>query len=865
MKSTKHILLLAALLLGSLAASAQNEDLIDIASNADVMLYTNAPCTNTTYGDQFVGWHVLFDNDPNTFFHSEYSDIDSEDGLDHYLRVDLGEGNDISIFAFTYTTRGNDASYTPTRIVVEGSNTANGTYTEIAVLTDLPREKGVEYQSSVLGNGMAYRYIRYRVTETVYNGKVKGHPYFYFAEFGMMKIMEGISAMGSCGDNLSWKLTDENELIIEGAGKMYDYPNNSAPWNKYRASIQTITMGEGVTSIGEKAFSGCTRLTAITLPESVTSIGNSAFYSCSRLNGAFISAETPPTIGTSVFPNNSFYIYVPASSVEAYKSAEGWSGYNNIQSTDLIRVDGIWYEFITKAKIAKVSTPTGIKYAGSISIPATVTYEGVTYSVTSIGEKAFYEFSGLTAITLPEGVTSIGDWAFHGCSGLTAITLPESVTRIGNYACQHCSSLTTITIPEGVTSIGGGAFWGCSSLTSITIPESVTSIGSGAFGYCSSLTSITIPESVTSIGFRAFEDCISLTTITIPENSQLTSIEYRAFYGCSSLTSITLPESVTSIGYHAFYGCSSFTSITIPEGVTSIESSAFSGCSSLTAITIPEGVTSIGESAFEYCSSLTSITIPEGVTSIESSAFSDCSSLTAITLPESVTSIGYNAFKDCSSLTSIVLPENLKNVGSKAFANCTELLDVYCYADSAPSASSDAFDGSYPEYITLHVSSNALESYKTTAPWSSFGTIVALGASITDITLSQSSATLYEGESLALTAAVTPDNATDKTVAWSSSDESVATVNTEGQVTAIAVGNATITATANDGSGVSASCEVVVTSIVKVEINGICYNLTPRAKQAEVTYKGDSYDSYFNEYSGSITISHHRRPRWCGI
>ena len=99
-----------------------------------------------------------------------------------------------------------------------------------------------------------------------------------------------------------------------------------------------------------------------------------------------------------------------------------------------------------------------------------------------------------------------------------------------------------------------------------------------------------------------------------------------------------------------------------------------------------------------------------------------------------MTSIGDLAFYECSSLTAIVLPEKLKSVGSKAFANCTELLDVYCYAESVPSASSDAFDGSYPEYITLHVPSNALESYKTTAPWSSFGTIVALG-SITDITL----------------------------------------------------------------------------------------------------------------------------------
>ena len=159
---------------------------IDIANNADAMLYTNAPCTNTTYGDQFQGWHVLFDNNPNTIFHSEYNRVESADGLDHYLRVDMGENKTVGKFTFTYTVRGNDASYTPSRIVVEGANEPNGDYTEIAVLTNLPRNMGAVYESDILGkDDEGYRYIRYRVTETVYNKKVYNHPYFYFAEFGM--------------------------------------------------------------------------------------------------------------------------------------------------------------------------------------------------------------------------------------------------------------------------------------------------------------------------------------------------------------------------------------------------------------------------------------------------------------------------------------------------------------------------------------------------------------------------------------------------------------------------------------------------------------------------------------------------------
>ena len=310
------------------------------------------------------------------------------------------------------------------------------------------------------------------------------------------------------------------------------------------------------------------------------------------------------------------------------------------------------------------------EYSGEVIIPETVTYNGITYSVTSIGDKAFYKCSSLTSVTIPESVKSIGNYAFSNCSALTSITIPNSVTSIGNYAFAYCSGLTSITIPNSVTSIGYSAFSNCSALTSITIPNSVTSIGSSAFYGCSGLTSVTIPESVTSIGGYAF-------------------------YGCSGLTSVTIPESVTSIGSMAFNGCSSLpiennlryadtylvgavdktlSTYSIKEGTKWIGDNAFSYCSSLTSITIPESVTSIGYNAFSVCSALTSITIPNSVTSIGDEAFRDCSSLTSATIGNSVTSIGYGAFERCSSLASITIPESVKSIGS--FYNCSSLTTV---------------------------------------------------------------------------------------------------------------------------------------------------------------------------------------------
>ena len=206
------------------------------------------------------------------------------------------------------------------------------------------------------------------------------------------------------------------------------------------------------------------------------------------------------------------------------------------------------------------STTTDNNYvSGDVVIPSSVTNNGTTYSVTSIGDAAFSDCSGLTSVTIPNSVTSIGERAFGSCSSLTSVTIPNSVTSIGDYAFYLCRGLTSVTIPNSVTSIADYAFWGCSGLTSVTIPNSVTSICEWAFSYCISLTSVTIPNSVTSIGEWAFSYCISLTFVTIPNS--VTSIGGGVFEGCSGLTSITIPNSVTSIGEWAFWGCSGLTSI----------------------------------------------------------------------------------------------------------------------------------------------------------------------------------------------------------------------------------------------------------------------------------------------------------------
>ena len=310
-------------------------------------------------------------------------------------------------------------------------------------------------------------------------------------------------------------------------------------------------------------------------------------------------------------------------------------------ATDITR-NGINYSLNSSTETAQVISGS---YSGRISIPSQVTYNGITYSVTSIGYGAFKGCSGLTSITIPNSVTSIGKQAFSLCSGLTSITIPNSVTSIGWYAFSACSGLTSITIPNSVTSIGERTFYGCGRLTSVTIPNSVTYIGCYAFEDCWGLTSITIPKSLNLIDEDAFLGCVKLNSVYISDLSAWCNINFQGGEGYTS------PFRYAS---HLFLNGKEIIDLVIPDDITSIRNSAFFGCTCLTSVTISNSVTSIGFNAFSGCTGLTSITIPNSVTSIGGGAFYGCSGLTSVTIGNSVTSIGSSAFYGCSGLTSIV-------------------------------------------------------------------------------------------------------------------------------------------------------------------------------------------------------------------
>ena len=362
-------------------------------------------------------------------------------------------------------------------------------------------------------------------------------------------------------------------------------------------SLTSVTIPDSVTTIGDEAFGYCSSLTSVTIPDSVTTIGDYAFCWCESLTSVYCKATTPPAGDYSMFYNNASgrKIYVPMESVEAYKSAQGWSAY-----ADAI----VGYDFENGAIVTPKPANNEIWYTNGSTTVATTPSRTNVFGA-NIVSNTYNAEKECWVIKFDGKVTTIGDSAFVGCYSLTSVTIPDSVTTIGEYVFDNCISLTSVTIPDSVTTIGVGAFCECSSLTSVTIPDSVTTIGVLAFVRCYSLTSVTIPNSVTTIGGGAFYCCYSLTSITIPDS--VTTIGSDAFNSCSSLTSVTIPDSVTTIGEWAFYNCSSLTSVTIPDSVTTIGDYAFYYCSSLTSVTIGDSVATIGYATFAYCSSLTNV------------------------------------------------------------------------------------------------------------------------------------------------------------------------------------------------------------------------------------------------------------------
>lgn len=522
-----------------------------------------------------------------------------------------------------------------------------------------------------------------------------------------------------------------------------------------------------------------------------------------------------------------------------------------------VEIDGIYYIFNNNEATVTCNGNPDYSwypvYEGDVVIPSTVTYNGISYTVSSIGKNAFSFCSNLLSITIPNSITTIGDNAFQNCSGLTSIDMPSTITSIGIGAFMGCTGLTEVIIPNSVISIESNAFQYCSNLTSIEIPNSISAMGLMVFDETPWYTNYynNHPDGIVYLGSVAYTYKGAIPSGTLIIKNGTLGIAAWAFHNRSELTSISIPKSVKNIGGGAFGNCNGLTNIVLPDSLKAIVGSAFMGCTGLTKVEFPRFLEYIGLNAFEACKNIRSFIFSGSIINIDMQAFSGCSSLTSIYIPNTAKTIGDRAFSGCTSLQRIELPSSLESIGINVFQRCNNVSSlilagegefqgsnlsiptkpvvyidskitaikglglkpsqIWSYATIPPICDESTFD----DYSgSLHVPASALATYFTAPYWGSFANIIG-NAVEPNVTISNDTVEMSPGEVFSLTSSVFPADATPTTyVSWTTTNSSVAIVDeNNGNVTAIGAGECDIIARCLHKTAI---CHIVVKDVTVV-------------------------------------------------
>ena len=535
------------------------------------------------------------------------------------------------------------------------------------------------------------------------------------------KRLETLGAYALCSTNISQITFSEGGLLTE-----------IGQYALSMSEISSVVIPASVVTIGDYAFSRCTKLTSVTfaadgaleiinsgvfqytgvnsvvIPANVTRIGNSAFAYSSLQSVTFEEGSKCTSIGYAAFRDSLIEsIKLPASLEDigldiptAGSPLHGYAfeGCRNLSSVTFepdSKLKNIYNYAFRNTALTEFSFPSSeneITLGNSLFFGCSeLTEIYISESVKSNLDKALAGMPSLEKLEiaatndsykvdseLPLVSNQSGDSIFYFFTALDGknaeLVIPEGTYYIGDNAFKNQVDLTKVTIPSSVLEIGEGAFQNCFSLKTVVFAESssMQSIGKGAFAFCTSLESIVNLPGNASYGTYMFQYCTSLTQISIPAG--VTALPNYMFRYCTSLAQIALPESVTSIGQYAFQNCTSLAEIDI-SNVTSIGNFAFN-FSGLTKITIPEAIKTLGNQIFNGCSKLKTVTLHDNITSFGTSLFTDCTSLESITLPSGLKTFGTSVFKNCTSLTSITIPSGVTTLTNNLFDGCTSLASV---------------------------------------------------------------------------------------------------------------------------------------------------------------------------------------------
>ena len=485
---------------------------------------------------------------------------------------------------------------------------------------------------------------------------------------------------------------------------------------------------------------------------------------------------------------------------------------------------------VTNRTMASTGSDAGSNsYSGSIIIPNEFESDGETYTVIGIQDFAFYGSTNLRSVEIPASVTTIGTQVFDDCGSV----LQEITVSPQN---QNFYAKDGVLYDKYQTEL---IFCAKNRTGRFTVPSDVQKIHEFAFNKCTGITEIVLPNGLTEIGAFAFTDCSNMTSINIPTG--LKKLGDNAFRNATALSSnINLPASLTSIGNDVFRYCRSLTNVTFSEGITSIGAYAFNGCSALTSIELPGSLTTLGISSFAN-TGLTSITIPNGITDVPAAAFSNCK-LTSITLPKGLLTISGQAFNNNpTTINEVRIPESVTSIANNAF-NGTNVKNFYINNIPRHIRIGDSNPFKNAEDTKIHVFTLTKNIFENAENWSKYAGRFVADIDIThveSITLDNENMIVLTTATGKLNATINPEDAHVKDVTYTSSNENIILISnpTTGDFVAGATeGTATITCTAEDGSGKYATCEVrVVKSFTPAE--SVTLNKTEHSMEVGNTLK----------------------------
>ena len=616
--------------------------------------------------------------------------------------------------------------------------------------------------------------------------------------------------------------------------------------------VTNIEYDETYNAVSSYAFTGVLSLQKLTLGSNISSIGSYAFDGCNNLKTIYCHRTSPIFIYSGIFATDTYTgtLYVPRNSIASYRSASYWKDFAKIAAIEGpdcdFEVDGLYYNVVDLAnRTCEITfdTPYYTSYnQEEIVIPESVEYQGREFQVVGISHDAFRDSKRIKKLTIPKSIKSIGEDAFKGCTSLGYLSIDNSIETVkADFSGLSLDSVTftgegtfipnwlkknnnlrkvTFECPK-VETVGDSAFYNCTQLTTIELPHTIKQTGASSFEGCEKLTGFKLPQALCRIGQRTFKNCSALSEIQF--GSKLKKIDAEAFLNCESLSSLNISESIDSIADNAFNGCTGITTLHIADADSCITlgcnttyrpASGLFNAMPLKEVYIGRDIDCSSDALpFKGNTGIETLIIGHHVSKFPDENLTQQTNLVKLILGNKLTSVP--TFKSSTHLQELHLGSHLEVIPD--FSTSQALKKIKVYAAKPQPLTADFSNKTYID-CELYVPKGSIANYQNAEGWKAFFNPKEYesDSKAESLKFEQKTFNVYPEESFDIEATIYPLDASE-VYTWESSDPRVATVDDYGHVTSHAEGEAFITATTTDGSNLVAACNVTVKKLVPIE------------------------------------------------